>query len=952
MSRDALVIGINTYQHLPFLRSPAQDAEAIAQQLEQNGNFQVWRLPQFLDPFESYERRVAQNSEVTLAQIEEALVRLFKPEGEHIPDTALFYFSGHGLRKNKGIQEGYLATSDANPDEEKWGLSLQWLRRLLQASPVRQQVIWLDCCYSGELLNFEEADPGNRGQGGDRCFITASREFEVAYAEAIGQHSVLTEALLQGLDPAQRADGVVTNFTVTAFLEDHFRTANQRPLFANSGSKIILTGCLRDTNSVVVEGVCPYRALNYFDCNDTDPQFFFGRTALIDVLLEKVRTGNFLAVVGASGSGKSSVIRAGLIHQLRCEHRLSGSGEWSIYLLRPGHHPLQSLANAFLDTRLSIVEQAEQVQKLTQLISAGATGLGHLVAATPYRLILVIDQFEECFTQCRDPIERQQFFECLIGALNLTGNKLCVVIALRADFFGKCLEAEYAGLAKQIEDHLIAVTPLNSEELEQAIVEPAKRVGLDVEYELVTQIITDVDGSPGTLPLLQYTLTELWEHRAVNWLTFAAYTKLGGVRGTLQQRAEELFASLNPSEQEITKYIFLELTQFGEGTEDTRRQVPKRELICDRFSEIEIDAVIQRLLEARLIVTTELVEKSVASHRVEVVDVAHEALIRYWFRLRNWVEENRIALQQKRQIEAAAETWLAKGKPTEAAYLLQGSKLRDALAFRKQYRDYLPLSSTALDFLGISRRGERIRKGVIITFSTLIAGLISVAGLRELQSRQTLKAIFLVNDPAKVTAALPQFFDAAQELQTNPSTEQIDRALSYYRQIMVTTSDVLARNPREFKETLIEAHHQAETQLATLLEQYRMNELKRSLDPAHPQFGEVRSNAEFNELQNQFTEGALQNTYKLLMTNYGVGADLNQDGLLSHDEAQLLPCETLREIEVLWKQTKTSCTWNEASCIKIHIDQSSFTAVPLAQALFDYQGMEHAIDRINACSLK
>lgn len=176
-------MGINTYEYLPKLNAPAEDAEAIAQCLQDYGDLRVWRLPEFLNPFDNYARQVARNEIVTLEQLEEALIKLFLPTGKHVPDTALFYFSEHGLRKERGIQEGFLATSHANPKQGNWGIRLKWLRELLQESPVRQQIVWLDCCHSGELLNFSEPDPGDRGKGRDLCFIAASREFEVAYEE-------------------------------------------------------------------------------------------------------------------------------------------------------------------------------------------------------------------------------------------------------------------------------------------------------------------------------------------------------------------------------------------------------------------------------------------------------------------------------------------------------------------------------------------------------------------------------------------------------------------------------------------------------------------------------------------------------------------------------------------------------------------------------------------------
>jgi uncharacterized protein YjbI with pentapeptide repeats len=236
MSRDALVVGINTYSYecLKDLTAPAQDAEAIAKLLEKYGEFNAKRLPAVKDK-QNNTIRVGQKTQVTLTQLEAAIVQLFKPEGRNIPDTALLYFSGHGLRKKQGIQEGFLATSDTNPDVCNWGLRLKWLRELLQESEVRQQIIWLDCCYSGELLNFAEADPGDRGKGRDRCFIAASREFEPAFEEIGTNHSVLTTALLQGLEQKEKQ---VTNYTIVDAITQNISKFPQCPIFSNSGGVI------------------------------------------------------------------------------------------------------------------------------------------------------------------------------------------------------------------------------------------------------------------------------------------------------------------------------------------------------------------------------------------------------------------------------------------------------------------------------------------------------------------------------------------------------------------------------------------------------------------------------------------------------------------------------------------------------------------------------------------
>jgi energy-coupling factor transporter ATP-binding protein EcfA2 len=999
MSRDALVVGINTYdfESLRKLKAPAEDAEAIAQRLVLSGDFRVRRLPEIKDK-DTNSVRVGRKTRVTLTQLEDALIQLFKPTGDNIPDTALFYFSGHGLRKDRGIPEGFLATSDVNPELNHWGLRLKWLRELLQESPVGQQIIWLDCCYSGELLNFDEADPGERGKGRDRCFIAASREYEVAYEETAGNHGVLTEVLLRGLDPRQQVDGVVNNFTLVEFINQSLRTSTQRPLYANSGGRIILTGKGAEQVTPILAGICPYKGLSYFDWNDDDPKYFYGRTALTDALINKVREGNFLAVVGASGSGKSSVVRAGLLYQLKRGERLSGSDQWSIYILKPGEHPLQSLAEVFLEPGLSRIDRADQLRKAQELINAGAVGLGQLVRAiATQRVVLVIDQFEECFTLCQDRVERQQFFDGLLGAAAGSDRKLCVVLTLRADFFNKCLE--HGELAKQIEAHLVAVTPLDHEELEQAIVEPAKQVGLEVESDLVTQMLTDVEDSPGSLPLLQYTLTELWKRRTVNWLTFAAYAQLGGVRGTLERRAEEVYAGLSPQEQEIVRHIFLELTQLGEGTEDTRRRVAKRVLVGPQQPAELVDRVIQQLSAERLIVTTELIEKSQTSDRLEVIDVAHEALIRHWPRLRRWIEENRTALKQKREIEAAAEDWLETGKSAEAAYLWQGSKLIAAEEFFTHHRDRFPLSTLAQEFLQVSQHERdrqkqteqnrrRWRMGIAIAFPTIITTIITLSTLlfaeQEKQSQKDRDAIFLSSDTTEVLAALPKVLQQAHIYKKqvdkfqdpddeegaiayyNTHSREIKIAFAYYRQLLKvagelqgqvqSNSDLLTTETVEtISQMLNQVLQESENSLAELLLKYRIPELKQYLFmKPDPKFGQLLMKTRKEDFENQYTEGALRTTYELLMRNSGTGADLNDDGLIrDQQEANQLPCEVLKEIERLWRQaTGDRCGWygpesehEDPDCKVLDINASTLT-----MSIFGFP-TEFPVKRLNHCEI-
>ncbi len=609
MSRDAVVVGINTYEAMQSLRAPAIDAQAVAQLLEKYGDFQVKRFPEII---QDHTLGVGKKRKVSLTKLEEALVQLFLPVGETIPYTALFYFSGHGLRKSLGIQEGYLATSDTNPDRGNWGIRLKWLRELLQESPVRQQIIWLDCCHSGELLNFTEADPGERGKGRDRCFIAASREFEAAYEDISDPHSVMTKALLAGLDPRRCPNRWVTNYSLIDFLNQELKGATQRPIFTNFGEPIDLTRSWetppQKTITVSQEFFCPYKGLAYFDCNEEDPKYFYGRNQLTDQLLDQVRQGNFLAILGASGSGKSSVLRAGLLHQLKLGQRLSGSDQWDFQVMVPGDRPMQNLAQAFLDPDLPQLERAEQLGRAEKLLSEGADGLRRLVqSSNAPRVVLVIDQFEEAFALCKDQKEREQFFQCLLGALEQAEGKLCLILAMRADFFGKCVEQEYSGLAAKIKDNLIPVTPMNREQLEKAITKPADQVRLTVEPELAKKIIEDVEDSPGSLPLLQYTLTELWQRRTDNCLQLKTYIDLGGVSGTLNKRATEVYEQLKEKQkQEAVKHIFLCLTQLGEGAEDTRRRVRQRDLVTTKYPEELIEEVVKKLADEKLIVTNKL----------------------------------------------------------------------------------------------------------------------------------------------------------------------------------------------------------------------------------------------------------------------------------------------------------------------------------------------------------
>lgn len=529
MSRDALIVGINSYQYLQPLKAPATDAEAMAQQLAQAGEFRVWRVPERIDQANGNLPVVSATQAVSQQQLEQSLEQLFLPGSGQAPETALFYFSGHGLPDQKGFDYGYLATSDTNPKNPRSGLSLRWLQWLLSESPVKQQIIWLDCCHSGSLIvNVGAANPGN-GESRDRCFIASSREFEKSWEDLNSEYSVLTKALLDGLEPSRLPGRWVDTFSLVDSVNQALKGELQTPVCTNFGEAINLTRTWQESGQTAKEdrvdsGLCPYKGLEYFDCNGEDPKYFFGRERLIGQLLDQVRTTNFMALVGASGNGKSSVLRAGLIHQLQLGRRIAGSDQWQVLITRPDADPMKNLAAVFVPEGGTQLDRAETLGRAAGLLQEGAAGLQRLVqAAEAERIILVIDQFEEVFTRCGSTEEREQFFSCLMGALDTTDNKLCLIMAMRADFVGKCLEQDYGGLAQRVQQQMVSVLPLTADELKDAVCKPAEQASLTVESSLVTQILNDIQGAPGSLPLLQYTLKELWQRRQEGTLMLSAY---------------------------------------------------------------------------------------------------------------------------------------------------------------------------------------------------------------------------------------------------------------------------------------------------------------------------------------------------------------------------------------------------------------------------------------------
>ena len=315
----------------------------------------------------------------------------------------------------------------------------------------------------------------------------------------------------------------------------------------------------------------PYKGLRAF--GESDAADFFGREALIQQLLVRLGEGGdlsrLLAVVGPSGSGKSSVVKAGLIPALR-RGGLPGSENWYVVELRPGPHPFEEIEAALL--RIAVNPPASLLDQLRQDKRGLLRAVRRCLPDDPaIELVMVIDQFEEMFTLVEDEATRAHLLDSLVTAALDERSRVHFVLTLRADFTDRPLQ--YVDLGELMRQRMEIVLPLTPDELERAIVGPADRIGLKVEPELVAAIVRDVEGQPGALPLLQYALTELFERREDRRLTKAAYHDIGGVPGALGRRAEQVYAGLDTAGQAAAQQLFLRLVTLGEGTEDTRRRV-------------------------------------------------------------------------------------------------------------------------------------------------------------------------------------------------------------------------------------------------------------------------------------------------------------------------------------------------------------------------------------------
>ncbi|MEV1120394.1 helix-turn-helix domain-containing protein [Actinosynnema sp. NPDC049800] len=382
----------------------------------------------------------------------------------------------------------------------------------------------------------------------------------------------------------------------------------------------------------------PYTGLAAFQVRDADR--FFGRDRVVRELTGLVAQRRFAGVFGASGSGKSSVLRAGLA---------ATWGRCSV-VLTPGARPVQELAVRVAastggDAPALAAEFTAYPENLHLRVRQALVGGDD-------DLLIVVDQFEEVFTLCQDPAERAAFIAALTTATSAPTSRTRVVLGVRADFLGHC--GQYPELVEALRGGHVLVGPMSADELREAIVSPAVAVGCKVETALVTRLVADAAGQPAVLPLVSHALLETWRRRRGVALTLAGYEEVGGVEHSIARSAEHVYTAMSRARQLIAKQVFLRLIAVGEGTEDTKRRVAR--------AEVDHPEVLAALAQARLVVLDR-----------DTVELAHEALIRNWPRLRDWIAEDRAGLRVQRMLTEAAHTWESLDRDPGALY--RGTRL-------------------------------------------------------------------------------------------------------------------------------------------------------------------------------------------------------------------------------------------------------------------------------------
>jgi DNA-binding SARP family transcriptional activator/WD40 repeat protein len=475
---------------------------------------------------------------------------------------------------------------------------------------------------------------------------------------------------------------------------------------------LVPSGATLGGDATVVARSCPYMGLLPFEAEDH--RLFFGRDDVVTAIVDRLALDRFVAVVGASGSGKSSLLRAGLVARLQRPGDAERQPPWITVVCTPTARPLAELAARVapacdLDAA-ALLADLENDPRALDLALRRAAGPG------PHgrRVALIVDQLEELYTQCRDDAARRRFLDALVDVAATPDGPASLVVAVRSDFFGH--GAEHPGLARLLEAHALLLGPMDEGCVRAAIEGPAGVAGLALDPGLTDLVLRDVAGEPGALPLLSHALAEVWARREAGTLTVAAYREIGGVGGAIARTAEAVFERFDGEHRRVARDVFVRLVELGDGTEDTSRRLTVDELARnDPEQAARVGTVVDALVAARLVTTSD-----------GSVEVAHEALIGQWPRLRGWLDEDREGLRVMQHLADAAHDWDRGGR--HDADLYRGPRLVAALEWSAGHGDEgaTPLEG---EFLARSRGRQDAEVRAVRARNRRLRGLLAGTGV-------------------------------------------------------------------------------------------------------------------------------------------------------------------------------------------------------------------------------
>ena len=460
------------------------------------------------------------------------------------------------------------------------------------------------------------------------------------------------------------------------------------------------------------DGRCPYKGLDVF--NEEDAELFFGREKIVADLVERVRKSRTVFITGPSGSGKSSLVRAGLIPALK-QDSIGGGATWLYATIKPGREPINTLARALAGLVMS-TNADDEIRAKAFTDETIFTRWCEIALQNDHdkRVVFFVDQFEEVFTQVSREEERIAFLNLLTHAASVENGRVSILFSMRSDFVSNC--ATYPKLNELLNHQFIQIGAMQGHELVSAIAQPALRVGLRIDPDLIAQIISDMQGEPGALPLMQFALEDLFDSQqgkgGLIALTLNDYLGRGGIHKSLERHADKTFAAFSKEEQELAHSIFSSLIQIGRGTQDTRRIANFDELVPSRDKSEEVETIVRKLADARLITTDEIAGKNTFT-------LAHEKLLDAWIWLKRLVNENRETITIQNEVAEDAKEWDERKR--DSSYLYPGTRLKQIQKWMNKHPNLL--SPLAIEFVRASQKRENrestIRAGVISLFSFL-----------------------------------------------------------------------------------------------------------------------------------------------------------------------------------------------------------------------------------------